>query len=83
MENNEFQPTKRGTIQGGTISPLLACIALHGLEQHIRKELKGDRSNSNSVPSPNLSRFQLRHFPYFLLPDDDDVQNYPNQRSSK
>lgn len=42
MENNEFQPTKRGTIQGGTISPLLACIALHGLEQHIRKELKGD-----------------------------------------
>ncbi len=39
MENGTFQPTKSGTIQGGTISPILACIALNGLESHIKKAL--------------------------------------------
>lgn len=40
MEDRKFKPTKCGTIQGGTISPLLACVALYGLEQNIKKELK-------------------------------------------
>jgi RNA-directed DNA polymerase len=31
-----FEPTDRGTPQGGIASPLLALIALHGLETHIR-----------------------------------------------
>jgi RNA-directed DNA polymerase len=31
-----FQPTERGVPQGGTISPLLALIALHGLETHLK-----------------------------------------------
>lgn len=31
-----FQATERGTPQGGVASPLLALIALHGLETHIR-----------------------------------------------
>lgn len=39
MEDGKLQSTKRGTIQGGTISPLLACVALHGLEQHVKKAL--------------------------------------------
>ncbi|WCR59251.1 MAG: Group II intron-encoded protein LtrA [Wolbachia endosymbiont of Ctenocephalides felis wCfeF] len=42
IENRTFQPTKSGTIQGGTISPLLACIALHGLEQYIKETLKSE-----------------------------------------
>ncbi|MFP3023869.1 MAG: group II intron reverse transcriptase/maturase [Wolbachia sp.] len=42
MENRTFQPTKSGTIQGGTISPLLACIALNGLEQYIKEKLKSE-----------------------------------------
>jgi RNA-directed DNA polymerase len=33
--DGSFQPTERGTPQGGTASPLLALIALHGLESHI------------------------------------------------
>ncbi|WP_353283643.1 reverse transcriptase N-terminal domain-containing protein [Wolbachia endosymbiont (group A) of Pogonocherus hispidulus] len=37
VENRTLQPTRSGTIQGGTISPLLACIALHGLEQYIKE----------------------------------------------
>ncbi|WP_218939407.1 group II intron reverse transcriptase [Wolbachia endosymbiont of Atemnus politus] len=40
MEGRKFEPTKCGTIQGGTISPLLACVSLYGLEQNVKKELK-------------------------------------------
>ena len=31
IEGKVFQPTKKGTMQGGSISPLLANIALHGM----------------------------------------------------
>src|SRR6266700_2977769 len=35
IENGAWFPTKKGTPQGGVCSPLLANIALHGLEQEI------------------------------------------------
>lgn len=35
MDGPELFPTEEGTMQGGTISPLLANIALHGLETTI------------------------------------------------
>jgi len=37
MESQEFSPTQEGTPQGGVISPLLANIALHGMETAVRK----------------------------------------------
>lgn len=37
MDNGVFEETETGTPQGGVISPLLANIALHGMEEHIRK----------------------------------------------
>ena len=37
LENFQFSPTEAGTPQGGVISPLLANIALHGLEETIVK----------------------------------------------
>lgn len=36
IDANVFQKTEIGTPQGGIISPLLANIALHGLEKHLK-----------------------------------------------
>ena len=36
---NTIEPNEVGTPQGGPISPLLANIALHGLELHVKKKL--------------------------------------------
>jgi RNA-directed DNA polymerase len=42
LEGQTFSPTEEGTPQGGVISPLLANIALHGLEREVsRKARKG------------------------------------------
>ena len=40
MEGKKLLPTKMGTPQGGVISPLLANIALHGLEYDTKQELE-------------------------------------------
>lgn len=37
IDNNTFLETEEGTPQGGVISPLLANIALHGLENHLNE----------------------------------------------
>lgn len=37
LDGNTFSETEMGTPQGGVISPLLANIALHGLEFHLQK----------------------------------------------
>ncbi|GHT98010.1 hypothetical protein FACS1894126_3050 [Alphaproteobacteria bacterium] len=42
MEGNVFQKTKAGTPQGGVISPLLANVAVHGLECELKKALCED-----------------------------------------
>lgn len=42
MENNTFYRSDKGTPQGGVISPLLANVALHGLEYETKKALAQD-----------------------------------------
>ena len=53
MDDGQFFETNEGTPQGGVISPLLANIALHGLEQLIidyARSLKGGkRDNQGSI----------------------------------
>jgi RNA-directed DNA polymerase len=53
MENGVFEKTETGTPQGGVISPLLANIALHGMEEHIRG-LTGIKTRSQT---PHLIRY--------------------------
>lgn len=51
MDSGQLFPTEAGTPQGGVISPLLANIALHGLEEAVvaafpkTKEVAGKRQN--------------------------------------
>ncbi len=37
MDDEQFQESVEGTPQGGVISPLLANIALHGMEENIKE----------------------------------------------
>lgn len=37
QKQTSVYPTSKGTPQGGVISPLLANIALHGLENHLKQ----------------------------------------------
>jgi RNA-directed DNA polymerase len=46
VDHNTFNETFSGTPQGGIISPLLANIALHGLEKELNIEYKGTRVKS-------------------------------------
>ena len=41
MDNGQIQVTHEGVPQGGVISPLLANIALHGLESLVKTTIKG------------------------------------------
>jgi len=53
MEGEVFTPTEKGTPQGGVVSPLLANIALHGMEEAIKAEY----GKSKAVEKPVLVRY--------------------------
>jgi len=61
LEQGQWFPTPTGTPQGGVASPLLANIALHGMEQYInqafpRQSASKDKGGSNRQP-PYLIRY--------------------------
>jgi RNA-directed DNA polymerase len=53
LEGEVFTPTELGTPQGGVISPLLANVALHGMEEAIKEGY----GKSRAVEKPKLIRY--------------------------
>ena len=68
MERGNFSQTDEGTPQGGVISPLLANIALHGMEDRIKQyaeTLKGNKAKNR------LSLSLIRYADDFVLIHED------------
>lgn len=63
VEDGVFHATEQGTPQGGVISPLLANIALHGMEEALGIEYRGGVSATTIKP----------HCPVFVRYADDFV----------
>lgn len=62
IDKGRWFPTEEGTPQGGTISPLLANIALHGMEEVIKKEFPANKAGylkgyQKSITQPIVIRY--------------------------
>jgi RNA-directed DNA polymerase len=52
LDNGVFAKTEQGTPQGGVLSPLLANIALHGLENHLRDAFSTSKTSGQIAEQP-------------------------------
>ena len=57
MDNGTLFPTATGTPQGGVASPLLANIALHGLETTLVEQLSRRTGKTRSKVAPTVIRY--------------------------
>lgn len=58
LEGEVFSPSESGTPQGGVISPLLANIALHGMETYVQEQFRQRRiSRTRLSPKITLIRY--------------------------
>ena len=60
MDNDQFRTTPTGAAQGSVISPLLANIALHGLEVGLQRVFKGARRPTLVRYADDLVRHEAR-----------------------
>lgn len=76
IDNNQLLPTEEETPQGGTISPLLANIALHGMEERIKQFAETLPSiNNKDSKRDKRKRLQLIRYAddFVVLHDDLEV----------
>ena len=57
MHSDKFYVTESGTPQGGIISPLLANIALHGMEKALNIKYKRYKKSDGSYSYRNISKY--------------------------
>ncbi|MGN7403442.1 group II intron reverse transcriptase/maturase [Cytobacillus praedii] len=69
VDNNVFKETNKGTPQGGIVSPLLANIALHGMEEelgiiYIQRRVKG---KDCMITHPKMTHSMVRYADDFVI----------------
>lgn len=72
MDEKQLSPTSEGTPQGGVISPLLANIALHGMEERIKQfaetiNLKDYRGRQKGKRDKRASLSLIRYADDFVI----------------
>jgi len=73
LDQGAFVETSQGTPQGGVISPLLANIALHGLEEHLMNFARNSKGWKFKTGSPMVSKKQREQSLTFIRYADDFV----------
>lgn len=79
--NDEFNETRSGTPQGGIISPLLANIALHGMEEALNIKYNCTRLKDGRITYTNKSKYvMVRYADDFvvLCKTKEDAQKVPD-----
>lgn len=71
LEFDVFTETKTGTPQGGVISPLLANIALHGMEEYVMNVFR-QRRISPTIMSPKITLIRYAD-DFVVIHQDRDV----------
>ncbi len=76
MDGQELSATSEGTPQGGIISPLLANIALHGMENEIKKladsfDMRDSRGKKMSMRAKRSSVSIIRYADDFVILHED------------
>ena len=75
LENNVFYNTRTGTPQGGIISPLLANIALHGMEGALNIEYK-ERKYGNRITHINKSKYVIVRYADDFVRQDGSLSSF-------
>lgn len=78
VEDGNWQPTEAGTPQGGVISPLLANIALHGMEEALGVRYRAPRQGrGREIQPPKASPYAVVRYA------DDFVVACPTEEEAK
>ena len=75
-EDNKLSDTTKGTQQGGVISPLLANVALHGMEECVKKyaetlDIRDNRGRQKSKRDKRKSLSLIRYADDFVILHED------------